>query len=128
MDVSGVLQTLLVGVAGSLGAVARYLLGRFVIERTRSQFLLATLLINITGAFCIGLLFSFAASKLISPLLQMLLATGFLGGYTTYGTMHWEAFGLVRAGRLLWAWLYLLGSLLLGLFAALGGMLLGRCL
>ena len=45
---------LLVGIAGALGAVSRYLLGRFVAERVSAQFPLGTLIINLTGAFLIG--------------------------------------------------------------------------
>ena len=49
-----------VGLAGAIGAVARYLLGRFVAERISSQFPVGTLLINLTGAFLIGVLFALA--------------------------------------------------------------------
>ena len=45
----GVIVTGLIGVAGALGALARYLLGRFVAERVGSPFPFGTLLINISG-------------------------------------------------------------------------------
>lgn len=115
-----------VGVAGALGAVARYLLGRFVAERFLSRFPLGTLLINITGAFLIGLVFALAAQKLISPAVQSVLATGFLGGYTTFSTMNWEGFQLVRGGSSVQGLLYLSGSFALGLGAELLGMMIGR--
>src|SRR2546422_252471 len=111
----------IVGFAGSLGAVSRYILGRFVAERISSQFPLGTLCINISGAFVIGLLFAFASRKLISSTVQVPLATGFLGGYTTFSTMSWEGFQLVRGGSTPRSLLYLGGSALLGLLAATQG-------
>lgn len=115
----------LVGVAGALGALARYLLGRFVAERTGSRFPLGTLIINVTGAFVIGLLFALTAHKLISAASQTVLATGFLGGYTTFSTMSWEGVSLARGGSTRLSLVYLGGSFLLGLAAAALGLTLG---
>jgi CrcB protein len=118
----------MVGLAGALGAAARYLLGRFIAEATGSQIPLGTLVINITGAFVIGLLFALASHKLISSATQLVLATGFLGGYTTYSTMCWEGVQLGRAGSTALGMYYLGGTLLLGLGAASLGLLLGGAL
>ena len=96
-----------VGIAGAVGAVFRYLLGRFVAERVGSQFPLGTLLINLTGAFFIGLLSALAGHKIISTSQQVILATGFLGGYTTFSTMSWEGVQLVRGGSTTIGLLYL---------------------
>ena len=114
-----------VGLAGAIGAVSRYLLGRFVAERVSSQFPLGTLLINLTGAFLIGLLFSLAGHKVISTSEQVILATGFLGGYTTFSTMSWEGVQLARGGKTLGSLLYLGGSLALGLVCAALGLVVG---
>ncbi len=114
-----------VGLAGAFGAVARYLLGRFVAERVTSQYPIGTFLINITGAFVIGLFFGLVAHKLLSPTLQLILATGFLGGYTTFSTMSWEGVQLVRGGSIRSSVIYLGGSMLVGLVAAFLGILVG---
>jgi CrcB protein len=127
-SISAFVQLIFVGIAGALGALARYVIGRYVAERAGSQFPLGTLIINITGAFIIGLLFALAAHKLISTALQTLLATGFLGGYTTFSTMSWEGVQLVRGGSMRVSILYLGGSLLLGLIAATLGIMLGGLL
>lgn len=116
---------LFVGLAGSLGALARYLLGRYIAERVSSQFPSGTLLINVTGAFVIGLLFTLATRNFISVPLQTILATGFLGGYTTFSTMSWEGVQLARGGSTPLSLLYLGGGVLLGLLAAALGMALG---
>lgn len=115
----------LVGLAGACGALARYLLGRFIAERAGSTFPLGTLLINLSGAFVIGLLFALTAHRLLSAPAQTVLATGFLGGYTTYSTMSWEGVQLARGGSTMRGALYLGGSLCLGLLAAALGWLVG---
>jgi fluoride exporter len=117
--------TLFVGCAGAIGALARYLLGRFIAERVPSQFPLGTFVINISGAFVIGLLSALLTHKLISPVAQLTLATGFLGGYSTFSTMSWEGTQLARGGSTVASILYLGGSLLCGLAAAALGLVLG---
>ncbi len=115
----------LVGLAGAIGAVSRYLLGRFIAERVNARFPLGTLLINVTGAFLIGLLFALAGHKIISTSQQVILATGFLGGYTTFSTMSWEGIQLVRGGSTTSGMLYLSGSVALGLLCATLGLVVG---
>jgi CrcB protein len=126
MTLNSLLLTSSVGIAGALGAVARYLLGRFIAEQSGSQIPWGTLIINITGAFLIGLVFAFTAQKFISPALQSILATGFLGGYTTFSTMNWESLQLARGGSTVRCFLYLGGSFVLGLAAEMLGMTIGR--
>ncbi len=128
MQLSVFVQTIIVGLAGSLGAVTRYLLGRIVAERVSSQIPFGTLLINVTGAFTIGLLFALASRKLLSPALQTILATGFLGGYTTFSTLCWEGTLLVRKGNMAQSFCYFASTFVLGLFAALLGIALGGML
>ncbi len=125
MTVSSLMLLLFVGLAGSLGALTRYLLGRYIAERVLAQFPLGTLIINVTGAFLIGLLFTLTTRKYMSIPLQTVLATGFLGGYTTFSTMNWEGVQLARGGSSLLSSLYIGGSVLLGLLAAVLGMALG---
>jgi fluoride exporter len=125
MALTSIVQLAFIGVAGASGALSRYLLGRFVAERANTQFPLGTFIINISGAFVIGLLAGLAGHKALSPTLQLILATGFLGGYTTYSTMNWEGLQLARAGSTRNGMLYLGGSLLLGLIVAALGMALG---
>ncbi len=73
----------------------------------------------------IGLLFAFAGRHLISSTLQTVFATGFLGGYTTFSTMSWESMQLARGGSTRLGFLYLSGSMFLGLLAACAGLAVG---
>jgi CrcB protein len=125
MQLSIFMQTIVIGLAGALGAGTRYLLGRMIAERVRSQIPFGTLLINVTGAFAIGLLFALASQKLLSLALQTILATGFLGGYTTFSTLCWEGTQLVRKGNTLQSSCYFASTFVLGLCAALLGIALG---
>lgn len=125
MSFSACLQISMIGVAGALGALARYLFGRFVAERTKIAFPLGTLLINITGAFLIGCISALVSRKMLSPALQLVLATGFLGGYTTFSTMSWEGTQLARGGYPRLSVFYFGSTTLLGLAAATLGLLVG---
>jgi fluoride exporter len=120
-----VAQVGIVCLAGAVGALARYLLGRFVAERSGSQLPLGTLIINITGAFVIGLIAGLVGQKILNPAIQLTLATGFLGGYTTFSTMSWEGVQLARGGSTRIGLFYLGGSILFGLMAAFLGIALG---
>lgn len=125
MTVTSLALTGAVGVAGACGALARYLLGRFIAERADSAFPWGTFAINISGAFLIGLIFALAGQKVLAAWLQVLLATGFLGGYTTFSTMSWEGLQLARGGSTRQSVLYLGGSVMFGLLATALGIGLG---
>jgi len=125
MTITSLVLAGFIGLAGALGALARFTFGRFIAERAGSQFPFGTFLINVTGAFVIGLLFAFAGRKLINPTMQSVLATGFLGGYTTFSTMSWEGVQLARGGSTRLSLLYLAGNVAFGLLAAALGLTLG---
>jgi fluoride exporter len=125
MQVSVLVETIIIGLAGSLGAGTRYLLGRTIAARMSSQFPFSTLLINVTGAFVIGLVFALTSQKFLTPVLQTIVATGFLGGYTTFSTLCWEGTQLIRKGNTARSLCYFASTFVLGLSAALLGIVLG---
>src|SRR5437879_4336613 len=110
MTLTTFFATGLLGLAGAVGALARYLLGRLISQRARSIFPWATLIINVSGAFLIGLLFGLTGQKMISAQIQLIAATGFLGGYTTFSTMSWEGVQLIKSGNTRLSALYLAGN------------------
>jgi fluoride exporter len=125
MQVPFLLLLGLMGLAGALGSVARYLLSHFIAGRAGSAFPFGTLFINVSGSLLIGVLFGLTARHVLSTSSQLVLATGFLGGYTTFGTMSWEGVQLARSGNLRASVLYFGESVLLGLLAASAGIALG---
>lgn len=121
---SGLTTVLGVGVAGALGAIARYLTVEWMARWWRRPFPLAIFLINVLGAFALGFLTTaFAAPTQLDT--RMLLGVGFLGGYTTFSTLSYETFALARRSDTLYAWMNAGGSLLAGLVAAYFGLALG---
>jgi CrcB protein len=118
-----------VGVAGALGALARYGLGTVISERSSGPFPLGTFVINVTGSFALGVLFVVLTERAgLSPALRTTVSVGFLGAYTTFSTLTLETFRLVEDGALGTAALYALGSLAVGLLAVWLGVSLGRAI
>lgn len=113
-------------VTGGVGAASRYLVDDLINRLWRGSFPLATLLINITGSFLIGLLAVTLGTG--SPAVFAVLATGFCGGYTTFSTATVEAVRLAREGAWRQAALAAGGTLVLCTAAATLGVLLGRVL
>ena len=113
---------LLVAAAGAAGVLARYGLSTLV---GGDWILWMTLAINVAGSFLLGLLL---AGGWGSDAMRSAAGAGFLGGFTTYSTFSVQAVGTAESGRWMTAGLYVGGSLVLGLTAALAGLALGRML
>jgi fluoride exporter len=121
-----VINCLLVGFGGALGAVCRYLFG-FVPLKTKNGFPLITLLINISGSLCIGFIMSLGHRKsYIDPKFLLLFKVGFCGGFTTFSTFSLESLTLIQKGAYSIAILYMLLSLLLCIAGVAGGMMAGQ--
>lgn len=106
-------------VGGGAGASCRYAVGRAFALRYRGTLPLGTIAINVSGCFVLGLLASLlAAVHRDTRVATALLATGFLGGYTTFSTYALEGVLLAGGTRGSPAALSLVGSVLAGLGAA----------
>jgi CrcB protein len=93
---------LLIAVFGAAGCVFRYLLSGFVYRFTGGSFPAGTLVVNLIGAFLIGLIMEFSIrSALLPPSLRIGLTVGFLGGLTTFSTFSYETFRLLEEGEVL---------------------------
>ncbi|HTY55893.1 MAG TPA: fluoride efflux transporter CrcB [Candidatus Binataceae bacterium] len=120
------LGVLLVGIGGAIGSITRYLLGGWFAIRFGTAFPYGTFTINVTGSFIIGFFLAFTQERVaISPYWRLLFAVGFLGGYTTFSTFEYESISLLRNGEMLLSALYMIGSLVVGAIAAIGGVALG---
>lgn len=119
-----------IGVGGFFGAIARYLIDGVVSDQTAgSAFPFGTLVINLSGAFALGILATLAIERSVLPAeLRGPVLIGFLGAYTTFSTWTLESLRLIEAGS--W-WLALgnvAGSAALGIVAVGAGVALGRVL
>lgn len=112
-------------VGGSLGSLARFLTGLWLQPILASggmaNFPLATLSVNVVGSFGLSLLTTLGLQGLVSPAVRIAIGTGFLGAFTTYSTFELEADLLLREGRMVQAFVYIAGNLLLGYLAILLG-------
>lgn len=100
----------LVAVGGAVGALARWGVGRVALLGGLPAEV-GTLVVNLVGAFAIGVL----VARTGDPQIRVLLGTGVLGGFTTFSTFALDGLGL--AGRPWAAAAYLVGSVVLGLAA-----------
>jgi CrcB protein len=116
-------RTLIVGTGGFLGASARYLVGGLVYRYLPASFPYATVIINVSGCFGIGLLAALAEERLLlGASARLFWMIGVLGGYTTFSTFGYETMALVREGSFTLASLNVISQVLLGLLGVwLGG-------
>jgi len=122
-------EVLLVAAGGAAGATMRYLVNVAFLSRATSAFPWHTLAINIVGAFLLGVLAAFTVERgLLSMQFSLLLGTGVLGGFTTFSTLAYESVVLIERGQPWVGAANLLGSCVLGVGAAMAGLLVGRAL
>ena len=121
------MQYIAIGLGAMLGANLRFVVGNWAADLFGVDFPYGTLIVNVSGAFAIGVLLSFLGERIgISPMWRLFFATGFLGGYTTFSSYAWETLALVSAGEWVPAALYVIGSNVVGLFGVWLGTIVSR--
>ena len=107
---------LVISLGAALGANLRYAVSIWAAQRWGAAFPYGTMLINVLGSFAIGLVLVLATTRIpLATAWQLLIVTGFLGGFTTFSTFSYETYGLLVGGSWLEAGLNILGSVGLGL-------------
>lgn len=105
---------LLVGAGSFLGGMLRFGFSMMFPVKL-GDFPWNTFLINLIGCFAIGMVYGIT-SKLSTPNeYKLFLATGLLGGFTTFSAFSLESISMVRNGDIYYALMYVLGSITLGL-------------
>ena len=89
---------LAVGLAGSVGAVARYLVDGAVQDRTSGWFPFGTFVVNVTGSLIIGLVAGLVTNHVGGSAAKAIAGAGFCGGLTTWSTVSWETARLAEEG------------------------------
>ena len=119
---------LLVAVGGALGSMARYGTGVLVGSMWRSSFPLGTMLINIVGSLAMGVLVGYLART--TPAWQndarLFVAVGILGGFTTFSSFSLDTISMIERGETGPAILYVLVSVVAGIAALFGALVLMR--
>ncbi|WP_370587971.1 fluoride efflux transporter CrcB [Trichocoleus sp. FACHB-591] len=111
-----------------VGALSRYYLTVWFTQRFGTSFPYGTFVINLTGCLGMGFFSTLALERIvaISSEMRLLVATGFLGAYTTFSTYGLETVSLLRNQNLWYAGLYGVGSAVLGVISIQLGTILAR--
>lgn len=86
-----------VGAGGFLGAVTRFYIGVQIAKSFPHQIPIATLIVNISGSFFIGMLTALFLHMTPSEETRAFLITGFLGALTTYSAFAIESYMLLNS-------------------------------
>ena len=117
--------SLLVFLGAGIGGVLRHGVNLAAL-RLGPSFPWGTLAINVVGSILMGLLVGWFAARGESMPARLFLATGVLGGFTTFSTFSLEAYGLIETGEIGAAMAYLLGSVVAGIAGLALGLLAMR--
>lgn len=113
------------------GALSRFLLEAYLEPHLAGNVPFATLIVNVTGCFLLGVIapLAFARTFVLHPDLRLLLTTGFIGSYTTFSSYELDNDKLLGIRDVAVEGFYWLGSTGLGLLALeLGSRLVLRAL
>ena len=109
------------------GAISRYYLGLACARWFGPGFPVGTLAANLLGATLMGFFITWAGMRgSLSPEVRLLVATGFLGSFTTFSSYVLESVGLGRNANFTIAGVYWLGSAAIGLVCVELGAALAR--
>jgi CrcB protein len=115
--------------AGAVGTGARYLLSTWLSRAAGAAFPWGTLAVNLLGSFLLGAVMEVGlATELLSPTARLTLATGLLGGFTTYSSFNYETLQLLQSESWLLAAANVAGTVLSCLAAGILGIWAGRLL
>ncbi len=89
---------LVASLAGSVGAVARYLADGAVQDRTSGVFPAGTLVVNVAGSLVLGIVTGLTWYHGFGSSGRALVGTGFCGAFTTWSTVSWETVRLTEQG------------------------------
>lgn len=89
-----------VGLAGSVGAAARFVVDGTIRERVGWRLPVGTVAINVVGSLILGVLTGLGVFHQVTPTLTLVAGSGFCGGFTTFSTASFETVRLVQQGEL----------------------------
>lgn len=121
----------IVFIGAGFGGVLRHLMNVAVPRLLGSSFPFATLLVNISGCLLMGLVvgyLTFRGGEAVNPMYRLFLATGILGGYTTFSAFSLDTLLLMERGEPGAALLYVAGSVGISMLAVCAGFYLVRAL
>jgi fluoride exporter len=114
-------------VGAGLGGMVRHFMNIWVAKLAGTHFPMHTLAINVTGSMVMGMIAGwFALKGAAAGHLRLFLATGVLGGYTTFSAFSLDAILLWERHDYLLAAYYVGGSVVLSLLGLVAGLWIMR--
>ena len=122
-------RILLVALGGAVGSVLRYLTSILAAGWFGAEFPFGTLIVNLSGAFIIGLAQELGTEAVLIPdAARIFLTTGMMGGLTTYSTFSYETVRLMETGAWSQAWVNIFITTVACLGLCFLGIAVGRLL
>ena len=122
-------ELIFVALGGAIGASLRHGTGVFLVARLGAASWPWWLIgVNVFGSFLIGMLWGAMQDGRIAPIWGPFLATGILGGFTTFSAFSLDVIRLAQEGRVEAAGAYVVASVVFSIFAAYLGLILIRAL
>ncbi len=91
-----------VALGGACGASLRFYISQLVLNWLGKGFPFATLMVNITGSFIMGLLYQLIEHEIVDiNIHRTLIGIGFLGAFTTFSTFSLDSLLLIQQGDVL---------------------------
>ncbi|HMA65987.1 MAG TPA: fluoride efflux transporter CrcB [Chitinispirillaceae bacterium] len=119
-------QMLFIALGGSIGALARFGIAKFVNQISGGVFPWGTMTVNFIGLFVIGFLYELFEKTLVPSEIRLFLTVGFLGALTTFSTYGMETITLFRNGQYGAALLNIVLSNVAGLVLVVAGIFVAR--
>lgn len=118
---------LLVAAGGAIGASLRHLSGIVALRIMGVGFPWGTLFVNVLGSLLMGLFVAWMTKKCgVSNDMRFFVATGILGGFTTFSAFSLDVANMIERGEMGGAFAYISASVIISLVAVFIGLWFGR--
>lgn len=120
-------RLLLIALGGAIGTALRYVTSILAARWFGAEFPYGTLVVNLSGAFVIGLVQEVGTAGLWIPDNgRLFLTTGMMGGLTTYSTFSYETVRLMEVNAWHHAWINIFVTTVICLSLCFLGIAVGR--